>query len=238
MDYYIGLDVSLAKTAISVVDRDGEIVWRGQSLTTPERIASAISSFEMVHRIGLETGPLSTWLTLELRRLNLPVVCLEARHAHAALSLQINKTDSNDADGLAQIVRTGWYREVSVKSYATHRVRALIRIRASLVDMRRDLSNQIRGLFKTFGVVVGPAGGNLFDKRCLELLDDNQDLGDVIMPLLHVWRTIGERIGSLDARLSSIARQSEVCQRFEPPRVSRRLFSLSQAAIFSSSRLA
>lgn len=213
MEYYIGLDVSLAKTAISVVDQDGKIGWRGQSSTTPEGIAAAISSFTPVKRIGLETGPLSTWLTLELRQLNLPVHCLEARHAHAALSLQINKTDSNDADGLAQIVRTGWYREVSVKSYSTHRVRALIRIRAGLVDMRRDLSNQIRGLFKTFGVVVGPAGGNRFDKRCLELLDDNQGLADVIVPLLHVRQSIGQQIDGLDIRLAAIARQCKVCQR-------------------------
>src|SRR3712207_8031207 len=75
----------------------------------------------------------------------MPVVCLDARHAKAALSVQLNKTDANDAYGLAQIVRTGWYREVAVKSLDSHRVRALLSSRAQLVDMRRDLGSKIRG---------------------------------------------------------------------------------------------
>src|SRR5262245_61937354 len=114
--HYVGLDVSLETTSICVIDDQGAVVWRGKS-STPESITEAVHiQAPAAVRVGLETGQLSNWLTLNLRRRDLPVVCLDARHAKAALSLQINKTDANDALGLAQIVRTGWYREVAVKS--------------------------------------------------------------------------------------------------------------------------
>ena len=109
--------MSLETTSICVVDDKGTVVWRGKCASTPESITEAVRTYAPAAvRVGLETGQLSNWLTLNLRRRGLPVVCLDARHAKAALSLQINKTDANDALGLAQIVRTGWYREVAVKS--------------------------------------------------------------------------------------------------------------------------
>lgn len=76
-------------------------------------------------RIALETGPMSAWHYRSLMALGLPMVCVDARHAKAALAMQLNKTDANDAVGLAQIVRTGWYREVAVKSEHGHRIRGL-----------------------------------------------------------------------------------------------------------------
>jgi transposase len=84
-------------------------------------------------RIGIETGAMTPWLVHELRNLGLEVVCLDARHARAALKMQINKTDQNDAEGLAQIVRTGWYRSVHVKSLDSHRARAILGARTQLV---------------------------------------------------------------------------------------------------------
>src|SRR5205823_7334518 len=113
-------------------------------------------------RVGLETGQLSNWLTLSLRRRGLPVVCLDARHAKAALSLQINKTNANDAFGLAQIVRSGWYREVAVKSMDAHTLRMLMVARAQLVSQRQTIANTIRGLLKTFGLVIVRGAKGLF----------------------------------------------------------------------------
>ncbi len=113
-------------------------------------------------RIGLETGQLSNWLTLSLRRRRLPIVCLDARHAKAALSLQINKTDANDAFGLAQIVRTGWYREVAVKSMNAHSLKMLLVARSQLVSQRQAIANTIRGLLKTFGLVIARGSKELF----------------------------------------------------------------------------
>src|SRR3954464_4947110 len=93
----------------------------------------------------VETGPLSTWHWHALKAMGLPVICIDARHAKAALSMQINKTDRNDAAGLAQIMRTGWYREVGVKSLDNHQIRAVLGARAQLVGMQTDLKNQIKG---------------------------------------------------------------------------------------------
>ena len=108
MRQYVGLDVSLEQTAIGVVDDDGKPLWQGKCASTPEMLVAAIRMrAPLAARIGLESGPLSLWHWHALKRAGLPVVCLDARHAKAALSLQLNKSDRNDARGLAQIVRTG-----------------------------------------------------------------------------------------------------------------------------------
>ena len=121
-ELYVGLDVSMETTAICIVDDKGTPVWRGACATDPAAIAAVMASrAPQARRIGLETGQLSNWLTLSLRGRGLPVVCLDARHAKAALKLQLNKTDANDALGLAQVVRTGWYREVAVKIWTLKR---------------------------------------------------------------------------------------------------------------------
>jgi Transposase len=113
---YVGLDVSLKETSICVIDDADKIVWRGQVDSTPEAIASAVKQHAPhAVRIGLKSGQLSSWLFHELKEAGLPVICVDARHAKAALSLKVNKTDANDALGLAQIMRVGWYREVTVK---------------------------------------------------------------------------------------------------------------------------
>lgn len=96
--HYVGLDVSLETTSVCVIDQDGKIVWRGKCATEPDAICQTVHAHAPnVVRVGLETGQLSNWLTLAIRRKALPVVCLDARHAKAALSLQVNKTDANDA---------------------------------------------------------------------------------------------------------------------------------------------
>src|SRR5215467_1450486 len=117
MEVYVGLDVSLKETSICVVDDSGKIVSEGTVLSEPLALAEFLrAKAGSAKRIGLETGPTTTWLWHELRALGLPVICIDARHAKAALSLQLNKSDRNDAVGLARIVRTGWYREVAIKN--------------------------------------------------------------------------------------------------------------------------
>src|SRR3979411_2928027 len=143
--HYVGLDVSLQTTSICVIDDKGTAVWRGKCASTPESITDTVHTYAPAAiRVGLETGQLSNWLTLNLRRRGLPVVCLDARHAKAALNLQINKPDDNNAFGLAQIVRTGWYREVAVKSMDAHTLRILLVARAQLVSQRQTSANALR----------------------------------------------------------------------------------------------
>ncbi len=213
MERYVGLDVSREQTAVCVVDGDGKTLWQGKCASTPEAIAATIRTRapEAV-RIGLESGPLSAWHWHELRKLGLPVVCLDARHAKAALALQLNKSDRNDARGLAQIVRTGWYREVAVKGVDSHLVRSLLTTRAQLVRMRVDLANQIRGVLKPFGLIAGKGGGQPFVERVRTLVAGGP-LQEVAEALLAAWRAIGEQIAALGRRLVAMARRDEAVRR-------------------------
>jgi transposase len=213
MELYVGLDVSQEQTSICIVDREGKTLWQGRCASLPEAIAATVRArAPEVVRIGLESGPISAWHWHELRKAGLPVVCLEARHAKAALALQLNKSDRNDARGLAQIVRTGWCREVAVKGVDSHLVRSLLSTRAQLVRMRVDLANQIRGVPKPFGLVTGKGGGRPFAERVRALVADGP-LQDVAEALLAAWQSIGEQIALLGRRLAAIARQDQAVRR-------------------------
>ena len=155
MECYVGLDVSLKQTSICVVDRSGSVVREGVVDSDPEAISVYVrSKAPDAVRIGLETGPTSRWLWTELKRLGLPVICIDARHAKAVLKMQINKSDRNDAIGIARIMQTGWFKEVHVKDIDSHSVRALLASRALLVKIKRDLENHVRGLLKNLGLII------------------------------------------------------------------------------------
>jgi transposase len=197
MTTFAGLDVSQAKTTVCIVDERGLVTWRGSCASSPGAIARVLATrASSLERVGLESGPLAPWLVHELRALALPVVCLDARHARAALSVQINKSDANDADGLAQIVRTGWYREVEVKSMAAHRVRATLGVRKQLVGMRTEMINQIRGLMKIFGLILPKGSGTRFEASVRARLAEQAELGSLIEPLLTVWRAVDDQVAA------------------------------------------
>ena len=166
MEQYVGLDVSLEETSICVLDQAGAVVFEGDVSSNPEAIAKALRRrAPKASRIAFETGSLSNGLWHELKGRGFPVLCLEARHAKAALSMRLNKSDRNDARGLAEMARMGWYREAKVKSIESRHVRATLAARAKLVDLRRDLENQIRGLLKNLGLIIGTARGQMFHAR-------------------------------------------------------------------------
>ena len=213
-EQFVGLDVSQAETSVCVVDRSGKMVWQGKCASTPEAMAATIQR-RALHavRIALETGPMSAWHYRRLAALGLPVVCIDAGHAKAALAMQLNKTDANDAVGLAQIVRTGWYREVAVKSEHSHRTRGLLAARAKLVGMRKEIANQLRGLLKVFGHIIGAVGGEKFDARARELAAGDATLTTTAEVLLAARAALGAQIARLDKLLLSQARQDPTCQR-------------------------
>jgi transposase len=162
MEQYVGLDVSLEETSICVLDQSGVIVFEGSAPSRPEAIAKALRRRAPEgSRIIFETGSLANWLWHELKALGFPVLCVDARHARAALSMRINKSDRNDARGLAELARMGWYREAKVKSMESREVRALLTARSKLVDIRRDIENQMRGLLKSLGIVLGKGGARV-----------------------------------------------------------------------------
>ena len=212
MAEYVGLDVSMKETAVSV-RRDGKRVWRGRCPSDPKVLA------ELLRRraseaacIIFETGPLSIWFYHALSAEGLPVVCIDARHAKAALDMAANKTDTNDADGLARLAEVGFFRAVRVKGFDSMVARTLVSARTKLVMVTTDLSNQIRGLMKTFGLIVPAGKGSRFEANVRTLLIDQHLIAPVILPLLEAWRAVRLRATELTRQLIACARQSRACR--------------------------
>ena len=215
MEHYVGLDVSLKLTAICIVDRTGKIEREGVVASDPETITAFIKSHAPhVTRIGLETGATSTWLWTELNKMGLPIICIDARHAKAALKMQINKSDRNDAVGIARIMQCGWYKEVRVKDLDSHAIKALLVSRALLVKIKRDLENQIRGLLKNLGLVIGRAKMNVFAVRAAELAEARPQLAAAVEPLLKAREAVGRQIADLDRKVMRLARNDARVRRF------------------------
>lgn len=153
MTMFAGLDVGFKRTAVCVVDRAGRSVWRGVVDTHPEAIAAALRRWRNeLEKVGLETGSMSPWLARGLGALGFPVVCMDARRAADAVKSRRVKSDKADAFALAEMLRTGWYSAVHVKSEESHRLKALLGARDQLVRAKRALGNQVRGLLRPFGI--------------------------------------------------------------------------------------
>ena len=190
MAEYVGLDVSMKETAVSI-RRDGKRIWRGKCGSDPRLIAEVIRRRAPdAARVVFETGPLSVWFYHALTAEGLPAICIDARHAKAALDMAPNKTDANDADGLAQLAEVGFFREVRVKGFDSMLGRTLVAARNRLVQITTELSNQIRGLMKTFGLVVPAGKGSRFEANVRALLADQEGLAPILLPLLEAWRAV------------------------------------------------
>src|SRR3954451_19168974 len=190
MAEYVGLDVSMKETALSI-RRDGKRVWRGKCASDPKLIAEVIRRRAPgAARVVFETGPLSVWFYHALTAEGLPAICIDARHAQAALDMAPNKTDAHDADGLAQLAEVGFFREVRVKGFDSMLGRTLVAARNRLVQITTELSNQIRGLMKTFGLVAPAGKGSRFEAHVRALLADQEGLAPILLPLLEAWRAV------------------------------------------------
>jgi transposase len=164
-------------------------------------------------RIGLEAGPLSQWLFSALAEADLPVVCVETRHMRAVLKAQINKTDRNDARGIAQMIRVGLYRPVHVKTLRSQKLRMLLTHRKLLQSKAIAVDNDLRGTLRNFGLKVGMVVAARFEVRIRELVQGLPDLAVLVEPLLVVRRVLREQIAVLHRRLIAVVRDDEVCRR-------------------------
>ena len=164
-------------------------------------------------RVGLEAGPLSQWLFSALAEAGLPVICVETRHMRAVLQAQINKTDRNDARGIAQMIRAGLYRPVHVKTLRSQKLRMLLTHRKLLQSKAIAIENDLRGTLRNFGIKVGMVGKVSFEARIKELVENLPDLAVLVEPLLIVRRVLREQIIILHRRLLAIVRDDEVCRR-------------------------
>src|SRR4029077_2113071 len=214
MDHFAGLDVSVKETSICIVDAAGKIVREVKVASEPEALLAVLKN-PAYHfkRIGLEAGPLSQWLYSVLAEAGLPVICVETRHMRAVLKAQINKTDRNDARGIAQMMRVGFYRPVHVKTLRSQKLRMLLTHRQLLQSKAIAVENDLRGTLRNFGLKVGMVGKVRFEARIRELVENLPDLAVVVEPMLIVRRTLREQIVILHRRLLAIVRDDEVCRR-------------------------
>ena len=214
MDHYAGIDVSLECSSVCLVDATGKIVRESRVASEPEALIAWFASSGLnLTRIGLEAGPLSQWLYSALAEANLPVICVETRHMRAVLKAQINKTDRNDARGIAQMMRAGLYRPVHVKTLRSQKLRMLLTHRKLLQSKAIAIENDLRGTLRNFGLKVGIVGKLKFEARIKELVESHPDLAVLVEPLLVVRRTLREQLGILHRHLLTIARDDEVCRR-------------------------
>lgn len=197
--------VSNSETAIHIIDETGATVRRGKRASDPQVQTTTLRRLapDLV-RVGLETGPLTPWLYH---------TCKGSRPSHrmpgratcsCRYSLTVEQTDARDAETLAQLVRTGWYREARVKSFAAHAVRHLVGARVQLMGVSIDLSNQIRSTLKTFGLMAGKGLGRTFENRGCELIDARPTIAAIVEPLLAARRVARDQVLVLDRRLVAL----------------------------------
>ena len=214
MDHFAGLDVSVKETSVCIVDDTGRIVREVKLASEPEDLLQVLAS-PTYHfkRIGLEAGPLSQWLFSALADADLPVICVETRRMRAVLQAQINKTDRNDARGIAQMMRAGLYRPVHVKTLRSQKLRMLLIHRKLLQSKAIAIDNDLRGTLRNFGLKVGVVGTAKFEARIKELVENLPDLAVLVEPMLSVRRVLREQIGILHRCLLVIVRDDDVCRR-------------------------
>lgn len=214
MDYFAGLDVSVKDTSVCIVDDAGRIKREVKVASEPDALLQVLrSAGYQFKRIGLEAGPLSQWLFSALAEAGLPVICVETRHMRAVLKAQINKTDRNDARGIAQMMRVGLYRPVHVKTLRSQKLRVLLTHRKLLQAKAIAVENDLRATLRNFGLKVGMVGTIKFEARIKELVDNFADLAELVEPLLTVRRVLREQISILHRRVVAAVRNDEVCRR-------------------------
>src|SRR6266567_2568055 len=209
MAYFAGLDVSVKETSVCIVDDAGKIVREARVASEPDALLQVLTIYRF-KRVGLEAGPLSQWLYSVLAEAGLPVICVETRHMRAMLKAQINKTDRNDARGIAQMMRAGLYRPVHVKTIRSQKLRMLLTHHKLLQSKAIAIENDLRGTLRNFGLKVGMVGKVKFEARIRELVENLPDLAVLVEPMLIVRRVLREQVGILHRRLLAIVRDDDV----------------------------
>jgi transposase len=214
MAYFAGLDVSVKETSVCIVDDAGKIVREVRVASEPDALLQVLATnIYRFKRLGLEAGTLSQWLYSVLAEAGLPVICVETRHMRAVLKAQINKTDRNDARGIAQMMRVGLYRPVHVKTLRSQKLRMLLTHRKLLQSKAIAIENDLRATLRNFGLKVGMIGTVKFETRIRELVESLPDLAVMVEPLLIVRRVVREQLGVLHRRLLAVVQDDDVCRR-------------------------
>lgn len=214
MSLYAGLDISVKTTAICVVDGNGRVLLETTVDSEPDAIAEQLREFDQrLERIGLEAGPLSQWIYGGLVDVGLAAICVETRHMHAALSARINKTDRNDARGIAQMMRVGLFKAVHVKTPASQHRRLLLTSRKLLQRKIYDIENDLRGSLRNFGLKVGVIGAVKFEDRIRQLVADYPLVAAIVEPLLEARAVLRVQFAKLHRMLLELVRTDPICRR-------------------------
>jgi transposase len=203
MTLYAGLDVSLALTSICIVDAEGVVVRETKVSSEPEAICSALKDYaDRLRRVGLEAGPLSQHLYSAMAEAGLPAICVEVRHMARLLRAQTgNKTDRNDARGIAQMMRVGMFKVVHVKTERSQRLKVLLTVRKVLKSKLLDIEADLRGVLKNFGLKLGKVTVRDFEARVRELAAFDQFVAAAVDPALVARRALREQYDRLHSML-------------------------------------
>ena len=215
MIYYAGIDVSLRTVNICVIDDEGELVAETKLASDVQDLVAYLDNLELdIENVGLEAGTLTQYLTYGLQAAGFEVVCMEARQVKGALSAMRNKTDKHDARGIAQILRSGWYSRVHVKSMESHHIRMLLSSRKAVLSKCVDLENEVRGLFKIFGIKLPPKlGHGAYDIAVRDIIETDETLSQALLPLLDARLFLYQTFRVLDNRTRKMAHADPVCVR-------------------------
>jgi len=207
MDYYTGIDVSLECSSVCVVDASGKIIRESKVASEPGALISWLGSLGYeLRRIGLEAGPLSQWLFAAMREAGLAVELLETRHVRKAFEAMPVKSDRNDARGIAQLMRLGWFRPVHCKSMGAQETRAALTARKLVQSKLRDVENSLRGILRGFGLKVGKTTDLSFAGRIQELVAGHPHLEMIAEGLLSVHAVLLREFKVFEKRIRSMAR--------------------------------
>jgi len=207
MNHYGGIDVSLKESHVCVVDASGKIIREGKVASEPEDLIGWFGGLGLVvTRIGLEAGPLSQWLYAALRDAGLAIELLETRHVRNALKIMPVKTDRKDAQGIAELMRLGWFRPVHCKSMEAQEVRAMLTARKLVQKMLHEAEMSLRGILRGFGLKVGKTTPVTFEARIRELVAGHPSLEGIAQSLLAARAVLRRELNGFEKRLRAIAR--------------------------------
>ena len=213
MNVFIGLDVSLASTAVCVLGERGRIVQEAQVDSEPEALARFLRELDhAIVVVGLEAGPLSQWLHKGLSDAGFATVLMETRQVKSALQAMPIKTDRRDAEGIARLLQMGWFRPVHCKSVSAQEMRALLGSRKAVQNAAVQLELSVRGMLRNFGLKMGKVSKGRFEARVRELAEGNAMLEAAVMPLLKSRRALRDELAQLEKLVRDLAAKDPVCQ--------------------------
>jgi transposase len=209
MSYYVGLDVSLNTVSICIVDEMGKVMREQEVPSTPESIGGFLlgTGFE-IEKIGLESGNLTHYLQEGLEKMNYCVVTMESRKMAAILATTINKTDKNDARGIAEALRVGHYKACVHRSNEAMEVRTVLHVRGTLVEERTHLLSSIKGHLKVYGIKLGKGKDKGFRKKVEDATQPlNLRIQRVIRQLLNILESLEVEIKALEKEVTALTKE-------------------------------